>query len=159
MYALSMARKCSYIHCNRFSNTVYSSLTSIYCTHTHISINFSPAWITLFPSWRLMWPPSSPALLTLDQPLCTLHVPEHFFLSVCLSDELSGLIHLPDFLCLILLFDVTTMGLFLCLLYRRSLRRKSYFAEPLMNFSSLPGRKCLKIYILCFALAAVFSVV
>lgn len=112
--------------------------------YAHIIINFSPTWITVF----LLLKVDVTSFLS-GSPLSvpgTLHSPcsRILRLPVCLFDELSGLIHLPDFLCLILLFDVTT-GVYFCACYTDVVfvKKKSYFFAEL-NFSSVPRRKCLK---------------
>lgn len=128
--------------------------TSIQYACIVIIINSSPTWITvLMYVWRLTWPPSSPAPLTLYQalvhPLCSWIL----LLSVCLLDELSRLIHLPDFLCLILLFDVTA-GVYFGACYTGAAVVKSpTFCWAELSLSS--QEKMPKICILCFALSAV----
>lgn len=116
------------------------------CTCWHVIINSSPTWITVplfvkvgVTSFLSSYPHSVSG---------TLHPPCSWILllSVCLFDELSGLIHLPDFLCLILLFDVTA-GVYFCACYTdvdfvKEKKKVLLFAE--LNFSSIPQRKCLK---------------
>lgn len=85
---------------------------------------------------------SSPRLVSgaVHPPCCWILLP-----SVCLFDELSGLIHLPDFLRLILVFDVTTRVYF-CACYTdvRLLKSPTFFLFAELNFSSAPRRNCLK---------------
>lgn len=129
--------------------------------HTQLTANSSPTWHTVplflkVDVTSFLFPAPPPLRIRHSSTPCV----SEFSLSVCLFDELSGLIHLPEFLHLIHPFDVT-VGVYFGACYTGTVvvkKEKKGLLLAKLNFSCAPRRSCLK-YMIFVVLCLQFFIV